>query len=56
MSAVGALSVFSIIGESEIRSAEIKSPDIKDEIAGICGTINYEIVCGISKRVPRINM
>jgi len=25
-----------------------------DEIADICGTINYEIVCGISKRVPRI--
>ena len=25
-----------------------------DEIAAICGTINYEIVCGISKRVPRV--
>lgn len=25
-----------------------------EEVAGICGTINYEIVCGISKRVPRI--
>ena len=25
-----------------------------DEVAGICGTIGYEIVCGISKRVPRI--
>lgn len=25
-----------------------------EEIAGIAGTINYEIVCGISKRVPRI--
>lgn len=25
-----------------------------DEIAGIAGTINYEIVCGINKRVPRI--
>lgn len=24
------------------------------EIADICGTINYEIICGISKRVPRI--
>ena len=25
-----------------------------DELAILCGTINYEIVCGISKRVPRI--
>lgn len=25
-----------------------------DDIAGLCGTIGYEIVCGISKRVPRI--
>ena len=25
-----------------------------DEIAGICGTINYEIVCGIAPRVPRV--
>jgi len=25
-----------------------------EEIAGICGTINYEITCGISARVPRI--
>ncbi len=25
-----------------------------EEIARICGTINYEIVCGISPRVPRI--
>lgn len=25
-----------------------------DELAGLCGTIGYEIVCGISKRVPRI--
>lgn len=27
-----------------------------DEIAENCGTINYEIVCGISKRVPRIKV
>lgn len=25
-----------------------------DELASLCGTIGYEIVCGISKRVPRI--
>ena len=25
-----------------------------EEIAELCGTINYEIVCGISSRVPRI--
>lgn len=25
-----------------------------DELAGLCGTIGYEIVCGISKRVPRL--
>ncbi|MBR2043565.1 MAG: alanine racemase [Clostridia bacterium] len=27
-----------------------------DEIAELCGTINYEIVCGVSKRVPRIKV
>ncbi len=32
-------------GESEITA---------DEIASICNTINYEIVCGIGKRVPRV--
>ena len=25
-----------------------------DDIAGLCNTIGYEIVCGISKRIPRI--
>ena len=25
-----------------------------DDVAALCGTIGYEIVCGISKRVPRI--
>ena len=25
-----------------------------DEVADICGTINYEIICGIGKRVPRV--
>ena len=25
-----------------------------DELAGIYGTIGYEVVCGISKRIPRI--
>lgn len=25
-----------------------------DEIAKLCNTINYEIICGLSKRVPRI--
>ena len=25
-----------------------------DELASIYGTIGYEVVCGISKRVPRI--
>ncbi len=30
-----------------------KNPTATD-IADICGTINYEIICGISKRVPRI--
>ncbi len=32
-------------GENEITA---------DEIAALCGTINYEVVCGIGKRVPRI--
>lgn len=27
-----------------------------DEIAELCNTINYEIICGISKRVPRITV
>ncbi len=27
-----------------------------NEIAQLCGTINYEIVCGVSKRVPRIKI
>jgi alanine racemase len=25
-----------------------------DDVAGWAGTVNYEILCGISKRVPRI--
>jgi len=25
-----------------------------DELASVYGTIGYEVVCGISKRVPRI--
>ena len=25
-----------------------------EEMAALCGTINYEIVCGISPRVPRV--
>jgi alanine racemase len=25
-----------------------------DDLAGWAGTINYEILCGISKRVPRV--
>ena len=29
--------------------------DLKvDALADLCGTINYEIVCGISPRVPRV--
>ena len=32
-------------GHDEIRA---------EEVARLCGTVNYEIVCGISKRVPRI--
>ena len=25
-----------------------------DDLAGLCGTIGYEIICGISKRIPRV--
>ena len=25
-----------------------------EEIAELCGTVNYEIICGVSPRVPRI--
>ena len=29
--------------------------DLKvDALADLCGTINYEIVCGIAPRVPRV--
>ncbi len=31
------------------------APDA-EEIAGMCGTIAYEITCGIGKRVPRIHL
>ena len=27
-----------------------------EEIAAVCGTINYEIMCNISRRVPRVSM
>ena len=27
-----------------------------EEIAAVCGTINYEIMCNISRRVPRVYM
>ena len=27
-----------------------------EELADMCGTINYEIICGISPRVPRITV
>jgi alanine racemase len=25
-----------------------------EEIAGLCGTIPYEIVCGLGSRIPRV--
>ncbi|MDE5884794.1 MAG: alanine racemase [Oscillospiraceae bacterium] len=48
--------------ELEIQPGEIvtlsgqdgKASITADDIAGLCGTIGYEIVCGISKRIPRI--
>ena len=27
-----------------------------DEVAELCGTISYELLCGVSKRVPRIEI
>jgi len=27
-----------------------------EEIAQVCGTINYEIMCNLSRRVPRVYM
>ena len=27
-----------------------------EELADMCGTINYEIICGIAPRVPRITV
>jgi alanine racemase len=26
------------------------------EVASLCGTVPYEILCGISKRVPRVHL
>jgi alanine racemase len=26
-----------------------------DEVAGVCGTIGYEVITGIDRRVPRVS-
>ena len=40
--------IVTLIGQDDSESITA------DELAGICDTIGYEIVCGISKRIPRI--
>lgn len=43
------------VGDEVILMGEINGISVTaDEIADLIGTINYEIICGISKRVPRI--
>ena len=43
------------IGDSVILMGSDNSLSVTaDEIASLSGTINYEIVCGVSKRVPRM--
>ncbi len=43
------------IGEEVILMGNSKDAEVTaDEIAALAGTINYEIICGISKRVPRV--
>jgi len=43
------------VGEDVVLLGEMGNETISaDEIARILGTINYEVVCAISKRVPRI--
>lgn len=43
------------VGDEVILMGESNGISVTaEEIAGLIGTINYEIICGISKRVPRI--
>ena len=41
-------------GEAVLIGSQGKEKITADEIAKLIGTIGYEVVCGISKRVPRI--
>ena len=41
-------------GEVVLIGSQGKEKITADEIAKLIGTIGYEVVCGISKRVPRI--
>ncbi|MCD6413799.1 MAG: alanine racemase [Elusimicrobia bacterium] len=43
------------IGEDAVLIGRQGNEEISvEEIASLCGTINYEITCGISSRVPRV--
>ncbi len=48
ISNVGEGSIVTLIGSEYGRTITA------DDIAEMCGTIGYEIVCGISKRIPRV--
>ena len=51
------LSMFDVTGiECEVGDEVILFGENKhvDEFADIIGTINYEVVCNVSKRVPRL--
>ncbi len=43
------------IGEDVVLIGSQRAERITvEEVADLCGTINYEITCGISSRVPRV--
>jgi len=54
--------VLDVSGAGDVKEGEIVTLIGKDgneeitadELASLYGTIGYEVVCGISKRVPRI--
>jgi alanine racemase len=42
------------VGDEVILFGKMDDGITADNIAEIIGTINYEVVCGISSRVPRV--
>jgi alanine racemase len=40
--------------EAVLIGSQGKESISADEVAALAGTISYEIICGIGKRVPRV--